>query len=216
MDGALWRAPENGREPVMTLLARAKLSGLLAGTSVGAILCVGAAHAAVYSVLQSAPDVVTVLDPAAIETVGATAVRRAWSVSVKRSLTTGGPQQPGYVRTLNEYDCVGRRIRWKTFQVYSRFGESVMKKDNADDEWNPTPEQGEGARAVKVVCDGETGGSVVAAQSVSKLVITLMQTWDEAAPLPPLQKVEPMRDAKLKKKVAAHSAKPAAKPTKKP
>lgn len=205
--------PETEREPVMPLRARTRLTGILA---IVGLACAGAAHAAVYSVLQLSPDVVTVLDPAAIETVGATAVRRAWSVSVKRSLTSGGPQQPGYVRTLNEYDCVGRRIRWKTFQVYSRFGESVMKKDNADGEWNPAPDEGEGGRAVKVVCDGEVGGSVVAAQSVSKLVITLMQTWDEAAPLPPLQKVEPAADAKLKKKVAAHPAKAPAKPTKKP
>jgi hypothetical protein len=184
----------------------------------GLTLAVGAAgaRAAVYSVLQSTPDVVTVLDSAAIEAVGTTAVRRGWSVSVKRSLTSGGPQQPGYVRTLNEYDCVGRRIRWKTFQVYSRFGETVMKKDNADGEWNPAPDEGEGGRAIRVVCDGETGGSVVAAQSVSKLVITLMQNWDEAAPLPPLQKVEPLPASKLKKKAAAHPAKPPAKPTKKP
>ncbi len=207
----------------MTLRAGARLTPIAALAGLTLAVSATGAGAAVYSVLQSTPDAVTVLDPAAIETVGATAVRRAWSVSVKRSLTTGGPQQPGYVRTLNEYDCVGRRIRWKTFQVFSRFGESVMKKDNADDEWNPAPDEGEGGRAVKVVCDGETGGSVVAAQSVSKLVITLMQTWDEAAPLPPLQKVAPAPGAKLKKpeaklktKVAAHRAKPAAKPTKKP
>jgi hypothetical protein len=209
----------------MTLRARTRLAGVLTFAGVAAALCAasgaGGARAAVYSVLQSAPDVVTVLDPAAIETVGATAVRRAWSVSVKRSLTTGAPQQPGYVRTLNEYDCVGRRIRWKTFHVYSRFGETVMKKDNADDEWNPAPDEGEGGRAFKVVCDGSTGGSVVAAQSVSKLVITLMQSWDEAAPLPPLQKVAPAPPAsktkkRLKTQVVAHPAKSAAKSTKTP
>lgn len=204
----------------MTPRACARLTGILTragvAAAISATLGASGASAAVYSVLQSGPDVVTVLDPAVIETVGATAVRRAWSVSVKRSLTSGGPQQPGYVRTLNEYDCVAREIRWRTFQVYSRFGDRVMKKDNADDDWNPTPDKGEGAMAMRVVCDGSTGLSVVAAPSVSKLVISLMQAWDEAAPLPPLQKVDPLPAEKLKKKPSAHPARPSAKPPSKP
>ena len=196
----------------MPLRPRARLIVLAACAGLAAA---SAARATVYSVLQSTNDVVTVLDPAAIETVGASAVRRGWSVSIKRSLASGGPHQPGYIRTLNEYDCIGRRIRWKTFQVYSRFGEQVMKKDNTDVEWNPAPDLGEGGRAMKVVCDGATGGAVVAAPSVSKLVIGLMQAWDEQSPLPP-QKAAPLPTPKLKKKVAAHTPKRPAKPAKKP
>jgi hypothetical protein len=146
-----------------------------------------AARAAVFAVLQSSPDVVTVLDPTSIQTIGQSAVRRAWSVSVKRVLTEGGPQQPGYVRTLNEYDCVARTLRWRTFQVYSRFGDLVMKQDNRDDVWNPTPDEGEGAVAMKAVCEGSVGGSVISANTVSQLVLTLMQAWDAQAPLPPAQ-----------------------------
>ena len=39
--------------------------------------------------------------------------------------------QPGYVRTLNEYDCQQRRMRWKSVAAYSRFGAQLLKKDNA-------------------------------------------------------------------------------------
>jgi hypothetical protein len=168
---------------------RVQAKALLTAAAAIALPC--AAHAAVFAVLDSRPDVVTVLDPAAIQTVGQTAVRRAWSVSVKKVLTTGGPQQPGYVRTLNEYDCVARKIRWRTFQVYSRFGDQVMKQDNRDDDWNPAPDEGEGAAAMRAVCDGSVGGSVISAGSVSQLVLNLMQAWDEQAPLPPLQTAQP-------------------------
>ena len=155
--------------------AAARSATILAGAAVGLLACAGAAHASIFAVLQSSPDVVTVLDPAGIKTIGQTAVRQAWSVSVKRVLTEGGPQQPGYVRTLNEYDCVARQIRWRTFQVYTRFGDLVMKQDNRDDDWNPTPDEGEGAAAMKAVCEGSVGGSVISANSVSQLVLTLMQ-----------------------------------------
>jgi hypothetical protein len=166
------------------------------------------AQAAVFAVLESKPDVVTVLDPAGITTVGQTAVRRAWSVSIKKVLTSGGPQQPGYVRTLNEYDCVARQIRWRTFQVYSRFGDQIMKQDNRDDDWNPAPDEGEGAAAMKAVCDGSVGGSVISANSVGQLVLTLMQAWDQQAPMPPAQVV----DAPAKKTTAAKAKRHKARP----
>src|SRR6185437_9313400 len=166
--------------------SRAAICGVLA-----AFAPPSGARAAVFAVLQSTPDVVTVLDRAAIQTVGQTAVRRAWSVSVKKVLTEGGPQQPGYVRTLTEYDCVARQLRWRTFQVYSRFGDLVMKQDNRDDVWGPAPDAGESAAAMKAVCDGSVGGAVIAANSVSQLVLTLMQAWDAQAPLPPPQVVDP-------------------------
>ncbi len=159
----------------------------IAVAAVAMLALPAAARATVFAVLEQKPDVVTVLDTSAIQTVGQSAIRRAWSVSVKKVLTSGGPQQPGYVRTLNEYDCVGRRIRWRTFQVYSRFGDTVMKQDNRDEEWNPTPDAGEGARAMQAVCDGGVGTGAISASSVSQLVLTLMQAWDEQAPLPPAQ-----------------------------
>lgn len=189
---------------------RARKSAIiLACAFASALAAAQAARASVFAVLDSKPDVVTVLDPGAIQTVGQTAVRRAWSVSVKKVLTEGGPQQPGYVRTLNEYDCVARQVRWRTFQVYSRFGDLVMKKDNRDDDWNPAPDEGEGAAAMKAVCDGSVGGAVIAANSVSQLVLNLMQAWDEPAPLPPAQIPDPPPKAKpaaAKSKPKAHKA----------
>ncbi len=148
------------------------------------------AEAAVYAVVRSEMDVVTVMDPGAIEVVpGSDNLRDAWSVSVQRNLVSGGPQQPGYVRTLNEYDCVARKIRWKSFFVYSRFGASLMHKDNDDPAWNDIAPNSEAEVSARIVCEHNNRWSAIAAQSLSQLVITLMQAWDEAAPLPPLQPV---------------------------
>ncbi|MGZ3378440.1 MAG: hypothetical protein ACXU8S_17735, partial [Phenylobacterium sp.] len=99
---------------------------MLIAATAAALGAPGWANATVFAVVDSTPDAVTVLDPNAVETIGQTAVRRAWSVSVKRVLASGGPQQPGYVRTLNEYNCVSHQLRWRTFQVYSRFGDLVI------------------------------------------------------------------------------------------
>ena len=75
------------RTPALLILA-------LAITGVSA----PAAEAAVYAVARYEMDVVTVMDPAAIEpVVGSANLRRAWSVSIQRNLVSGGPQQPGYV-----------------------------------------------------------------------------------------------------------------------
>jgi hypothetical protein len=154
-----------------------------------AALCFGLfgapANAAVYAVIGSDSGAVTVMDPATVEVAGPT--RRAWSVSVKRSLVGEGPPQPGYVRMLNEYDCAQQRLRWKTFSVYSRFGALVMKKDNADAAWNvPTP-GGEEETGLKVACNAGPGRGAIAANSVSQVVIGLMQAWDTEATMPPLQ-----------------------------
>ena len=156
-----------------------------------ALLGARRADAAVYTVIGSGPDAVTVIDPAAVERVDADgAMRRAWSVSVKRSLVSDGPQQPGYVRMLNEYDCAGHKVRWRSFFVYSRFGALVMHKDNADASWKPASDS-EADIGLRVACEGSAGRGAIAAKSVSQVVISLMQGWDAATPLPPLQAVDP-------------------------
>jgi len=144
-----------------------------------------AAEAAVYAIVGERTDAVTVMDPAAIEvTPDAASRRRAYSVTVQKTLTAEGPQQPGYVRTLNEYDCAARMIRWKSFSVYSRFGDLVIHKDNADETWGPTPPGSEADASTRLVCDHANSWGAVAAPSLSQLVISLMQAWDEAAPPP--------------------------------
>ncbi|THD57235.1 surface-adhesin E family protein [Phenylobacterium sp.] len=169
-----------------------RTSLILALAALGA--CVApAAEAAVYAMVRAEPDAITVMDPAAIETTpGSDSLRRAYSVTVQKTLTSEGPQQPGYVRTLNEYDCAQRKVRWKSFWVYSRFGDLVIHKDNVDGTWSPTPAGSEAEASTRLVCDHANKWAAVAAGSISQLVIGLMQAWDEAAQLPPLQPVKPL------------------------
>lgn len=155
-----------------------------------ALAAAPAVRAATFDVVRSAPDMVTLLDPAAVEKLGDGKVRRAWSVSVQKNLVSGGPQQPGYVRTLNEYDCAAWKIRWRSFFVYSRFGDLVIHKDNDDAGWTPIDGNFEAAAGARIVCDGHQAGSIYAASSIGSLVLSLMQAWDAAAPMPPLQPVE--------------------------
>jgi hypothetical protein len=162
-------------------------------------LAAPAARAAVFIVLTSTPDAVSLLDPATIQTLGPETTRRVWSVNVKRTLTSGGPPLPGYVRTLNDYDCVSRQVRWRTFQVYSRFGDLVMKQDNRAPEWTPTADL-EGAAGLRVVCDHAAGASVVSGSSMAELVLSLMQGWD---PQPSAPVADPP-PAKKKAKKAPH------------
>lgn len=170
------------RLPAALVAACAGLLGAFVATSAGA---------STYAVISSTPDVVTVIDPKASEAVEG-AVRRTWAVSVKRTLVSGGPQQPGYVRMLNDYDCVRRKVRWRSFDVYSRFGAPVMHKDNDDASWSPA-EEGDAGVGLRVVCAADAGRSAIAAASVSQVVLGLMQAWDAAAPMPPLQTAEPAR-----------------------
>lgn len=158
----------------------------LAVLGVCAGLAASPGTAAVYAVVRSQPDVITVMDPAAVEPVsGGEGLRRAWSVSVQRNLISGGPQQPGYVRTLNEYDCADRKVRWKSFFVYSRFGASVMSKENDQPDWRAAAPGSEDEAGLRLVCDHANRWSAVAATSLSQLVISLMQAWDAEAPSPP-------------------------------
>ena len=181
--------------------------------ALAALACAAPAQAAVFAVIRSSDNEVVVMDPSAIETIEG-GFRRAWNVSVQKSLGSGGPQQPGYVRTLNEYDCAERRMRWRSLAIYSRFGAEILKKDNPDLSWNPAGGNGEAEAGLRVVCDGAGGGAVVSAPSISKLVIGLMQAWDEAAPLPPLQTPDPPppKAGKAKKKKTAKAKAAARKP----
>ena len=173
----------------MALSAGAKLALLIASAG---LLGAPAARASLYAVIRSDADVVSVLNPQTVESLGGK-LHRAWDVSVHRSIVSGGPQQPGYVRTLNEYDCAGRRIRWRSLTVYSRFGATILQKDNADAAWNPIDDGSEGDAALRVICDGAGRSGMVSALSVSQLVLALMRTWDEATPLPPLQATAPVK-----------------------
>jgi len=156
-------------------------------------------------VIRRTEDAWTVMDPTAIEQVPGGPIRRAYSVTVRRNLLNGGPPQPGYVRTLNEFDCDAMKFRWRTFTIYNRFGSVVVKQDNTDPAFLALGRGGEEEDIFRTVCDGGGGGSVVAAPSLGLLVIGLMQGWDEAAMASAMAELPP-----------APQPKPAAKPASKP
>jgi hypothetical protein len=154
-------------------------------------------------VIRRTEDAWTVMDPAAIEKVAGGPIRRAYSVTVRRNLLNGGPPQPGYVRTLNEFDCDAMKFRWRTFTIFNRFGAVVVKQDNADLAYMALGRGSEEEDIFRTVCDGGGGGSVVAAPSLGLLVIGLMQGWDEAAMTSAMSELPPAPDPKPAAKTAS-------------
>jgi hypothetical protein len=150
-----------------------------------------AAQIVTFYVIRRTPEAWTVMDPATVEKVPGGSIRRAYSVTVRRNLLNGGPPQPGYVHTLNEYDCQARRLRWRSFTIYNRFGSTVVKQDNPDPAFVLPAPASEEETSLRTVCDGSRGGSAVAAPSMGQLVIGLMQAWDEAATGQALQTTAP-------------------------
>jgi hypothetical protein len=144
-------------------------------------LVAGAAEARSFYVIQSGPEAWTVMDPEGIERIGQEGqVRKAWAVRVQRNILTGNPPTPGYVRTLSEYDCGQNRTRWREFSAFSRSGALLVSKVNPNPEWGPADEASDTYAAHRVVCEGAGGGAVVSADSVAKIVIGLMGSWDPA------------------------------------
>jgi hypothetical protein len=162
----------------------------------------GAASTMIY-VIRRTEDAWTVMDPAAVEQVPGGAIRRSYSVTVRRNLLNGGPPQPGYVRTLNEFDCDAMKFRWRTFTIYNRFGSVVVKQDNADPAFAALGRGSEEEAIFRTVCDGGGGGSVVAAPSLGQLVIGLMQDWDEAAMAGAMSELPPAAEPESTAKAAS-------------
>jgi hypothetical protein len=151
---------------------------LASAVSLAALAVAAPGHARTYYVIQSGADGWTVMDPEGIERVGDGGIRRAWAVRVQRNILTGNPPTPGYVRTLNEYDCRQTRTRWREFSAFSRSGGLLVSKVNPNPEWGPADEAPDTFSAYRVVCEGGGGGAVIAADSVAKVVIGLMGSWD--------------------------------------
>jgi hypothetical protein len=167
---------------VAAVNARLIILGISAAAAVA--LAAGAAEARSFYVVQSGPDAWTVMDPEGIERIGeGGAVRRAWAVRVQRNILTGNPPTPGYVRTLSEYDCGLNRTRWREFSAFSRSGAQLVSKVNPNPEWGPAEEASDTYAAHRVVCEGG-GGAIVSAESVAKVVISLMGSWDPPAAAP--------------------------------
>lgn len=145
------------------------------------------AGAATLTIVKSSADEVALIDPAATKFDSETRKFQAWTVAVRRTLGDAEPARPGYVRTLNEYDCVARRYRWLTSMTYSRYGELVLKQDNPAAEWVAGYQAAGEDPNFRAVCD-QAGAGAIAAPTLAQLVISLMQAWDpapESAPVTP-------------------------------
>lgn len=150
-----------------------------------AALCLAAAssvQARTFHVLPTAEDGWTIIDPSGIEQLQGGVVKRTWTVGVQRSIVAGEPAQPGYVRTLTEYDCANRETRWRSFSAFSRNGTLVLSRDNASPAWTRGDASPAVAAELRVVCDGRAAGSAISADSVAKVVIALMGYWDPTTP----------------------------------
>ena len=130
-----------------------------------------------FRILASDADSITVVDPTGVRFDGQTRLFSAWTVAIKRKLTDEDAAQPGYVRTLNEYDCVRRQFRWRTVMVYSRFGALVLQMDNTNSDWLSGYQPAGQDAGLRAVCDEATSGAV-SANSMAELVISLMRSWD--------------------------------------
>lgn len=148
-----------------------------------AALCAaaGPTEAAVFRIVASDADSLTLIDPAATKFDSQTRLFSAWTVGVKRRLTDEESAQPGYVRTLNEYDCVQRQVRWRTVMVYSRFGQLVLQRDNSTPNWVSGYQGGGQDPNLRAVCDEATAGAI-SAPSLATLVIGMMASWDPPGP----------------------------------
>lgn len=167
----------------MTRPARPSTTAILA---FGAVLAAGAAaRAASYDVIHAGAESISLLDPAAIETVGDGRTRRVQIVRIQKSILSEGPKQPGYVATGSDYDCTQWRFRWRGVSAFSRAGERLVHRDNEDPAWIPIAGDDEATGAARIVCDGQASGSVYVADSLGHLVSALMQAWDTADPSPP-------------------------------
>lgn len=166
-----------------------------------------------FYVLQAGPDAWTVLDPDAIEKTPGSQVRKAWSVRVQRNILSGDPPQPGYVRTLMEYDCETERTRWREFSAFSRAGGLLVKKVNPTPDWGSAIDAYDTYVGYRIICEGIGGGSVVSADSVAKIVINLMGSWDPPLGVfAPIAPVTPLPKTPTAKAAASKAVTPAAKP----
>jgi len=144
-----------------------------------------AAQAQPYYVLRASGDARTIIDPAGIEQVPGGAVRKVSTVTVQRNIANSPPPQPGYVRSLNEYDCAAQTMRWRSFSVYSRSGELLASRDNPSQAWAAVTPTSGALVEWRVVCGQSAGDSVMVADSVAKLVVALMAAFDQPSPAAP-------------------------------
>ncbi len=151
----------------------------LVPAALAALALAAPADAATFYVVSRTPQAWTLVDPATVEmTPGG--VRRIASVTVQKSITPKGPPQPGYLRSVSEYDCAQRRTRWLRFTLYSSAGRTVMSQQNAQPAWTQPSRGTEGGAILALLC-GDPGGHdqpVISAPSVGDLIVSLFASWN--------------------------------------
>jgi hypothetical protein len=160
--------------------------GGLALAGAGMALAVGAAapaQARNYLLLRANAEAWTLIDPSTIENVPGGVLRRTWVVTVQRNILNQAPAQPGYVRTLTEYDCGSEQIRWRRLSAFSRTGAALVSEENKFPSWTEAKAKPTSLAELRAVCGRPLGQSAISADSIAAAVIARMQTWD--APLAP-------------------------------
>lgn len=140
-----------------------------------------AAQARTFNLIPAVDGNWLIVDPSAVESVPGGVVRRTWTVGVQRNIVGGDLPQPGYVRTLTDFDCITKQTRWRQFSAFTRSGELLLTRENPSSNWTPASATSETQEAIDVVCRGAVGRSAVSADNVAKVVIALMAAWDPPA-----------------------------------
>jgi hypothetical protein len=185
---------------------RARRLATLAGAALCATtLSATGAEAKSFYLSPAGKDSWLVIDPLTAESQPGGVVRRMWSVTVQRSIVDAGPPQPGYVRTQTDYDCLNKQVHWRTFSAYSRSGALLVTRDNINPAWTPATSAPDIYAAFRVACEGAFS-SAVSAESIGRLVITLMASWDPPETAAPAQ--QPLLPAPAKPAAGAKAATP--------
>lgn len=144
-----------------------------------AALAGGPAHAETrhFALLRLNPGAWTVVDPNGVEQDPGGVVRQTWTVTVQKSILGGTMDVPGYVRTLREVDCGARQTRWRKFLAYARSGDLVLQQTNPSPAWVLAGSSSETDEVMRVVCDGAMP-AVISGDSIARVVIALLRTWD--------------------------------------
>ena len=165
MTGKLWSPRRNGFR--VTLCVAVAWLGIVT-------VC----HARPFFIVRRAADIWLIVDPAARESVVGDRVQKLWVVTVQRNIAIGEPAVAGYVRSLNEYDCENDRFRWHRFKAFYRDGSLVLSRENLSPDWEVAAANSVRLVELRIACGRSAGDSVVEADSIAKLVIAVMRSWD--------------------------------------
>ena len=175
-------------------MGRRAISGLVVAAAVG--FAATAAEARIFVVLRSPVEGWTLYDPATVEDRPGGVVRRVSTITVRRSIMDDGPEQPGYIRTLADYDCVQRQVRWQLVDAFARDGQLLVTQRNTAEGWRAVAADGETQAVYEALCTRAAPRSVMSGESIGSIVSALMSAWDPP-PKPPTPK--PTKAAPAKK-----------------